>query len=458
VGPRLGFAYAPDWGVLSGGNGEHKLSIRGGFGIYYNRSEEETSLNNLGAPPFGLSSSGAPDYGASKPGFANPFQDLTTGQTFTNKFPAVFAKPGQAVDFSPFEPFSLSQYGPNFRSPYAENYNLTIERELPGNLIARLSYVGALGRRNQTYYEGNPVTQAGHDACLADATCIANRDTQSVLYASHTAYGVDSGGINLFPSQGLIVTEGSSNYNALQLSGIKGATHGLLFQASYTYSHALDTASNYENAGYGGAVRGYNQYQPSLNYGDSAYDARHRFVFAPVYSIPFRKGGSRLTNTLLSGWGVSGILTLATGFPYDISYGGGESYSLWCSASYSYYACPDIPNQVAPLKRINPRADNGVANWFSPDSFVDETIGSFGNIHRNPYHGPGKLNTDAVLSKNLPYMNDETHIMQLRLESYNVFNHTQFNLPDGNFDDGTFGQITGAAAGRQTQLAVKFYF
>jgi hypothetical protein len=55
-------------------------------------------------------------------------------------------------------------------------------------------------------------------------------------------------------------------------------------------------------------------------------------------------------------------------------------------------------------------------------------------------------------------MNDETHIMQLRLESYNVFNHTQFNLPDGNFDDGTFGQITGAAPGRQTQLAVKFYF
>jgi hypothetical protein len=468
VGPRIGFAYAPDLGRLSGGS-EKKLSIRGGFGIYYNRTEEETSLNNLGDPPFGLSSSGAVDYangtnGVVRPGFANPYQSLTTGATFTNKFPASFPTAGTSPDFSPFEPFELSQYSPNFRSPYAENFNLTIERELPSNIVTRISYVGSLGRRNQIYNEALATTQAGHDACLADPACIANQDDQTHLYPSHVLNGVvnPADGTNFFKSNGLVTTEGASSYNSLQLSATKGTTHGLLFQASYTYGHALDNASNYENSGYGGTVRGYNQYQPSLNYGDSAYDARHRFVFSPVYSIPFRTQGNAhaLTNLALSGWEISGILTLATGFPYDISYGGGVSYSLWCSAADSFYACPDIPNQVAPLSRINPRAGigSGSASWFDPSSFVDEVTGSFGNIHRNPYHGPGINNTNVQISKNFPYMHDERHTIQLRLESYNVFNHTQFANPDGNFSDANFGQITSAAAGRQTQLAGKIYF
>ena len=464
VGPRIGFAYAPDFGFLSGGQGTKKLSIRGGFGIYYNRSEEETSLNNLGDPPFGLSSGGAPDYNGGKPGFTNPYQNLATGVIYPNKFPASFPKPGQAPDFTPFEPFALSQYSSNFRSPYAENFNLTVERELPSNIVARISYVGSLGRRNQIFNEGLATTQAGHDACLADANCIANQDDQTLLYPSHVLNAVvdPTNGHNYFKSNSFILSEGSSNYNSLQLSATKGNTHGLLFQASYTYGHALDDASNYENAGYGGQSRGYNQYDRALNYGSSTYDARHRFVFSPVYRIPFRQGGHTLTNLALSGWEVSGILTLATGFPYDISYGGGVSFSLYCSANDIFYACPDVPNQTAPLKRINPRS-SAVPTWFDNSTFTDEVTGTFGNIGRNPYHGPGINNTDAVFSKNFSYLNDERHIIQLRLESYNVFNHTQWGAPgqtsvDGNFSDPTFGQIRSARAGRQTQLAAKMYF
>ena len=472
VGPRVGFAYAPDLGMLSGGQGAKKLSIRGGFGIYYNRSEEETSLNNLGDPPFGLSSAGAQDYDGGRPGFANPYQNIITGAITTNKFPASFPSPGQSPDFSPFEPFQLSQYSPNFRSPYAENFNLTVERELPSQIVARISYVGSLGRRNQVYYEGLATTQAGHDACLADPGCIANQDNQTLLYPSHVLNAVVDpvSGQNLFKSNGFVTTEGSSNFNSLQVSATKGTTHGLLFQASYTYGHALDNSSNYENAGYGGTVRGYNQYDSALNYGDSSYDARHRFVFSPVYRVPFHQGGHTLTNLALGGWEISGIETLATGFPYDISYGGDVSFSLYCSAADSYYACPDVPTQTGALKRANPRALlTGQSAWFDGTSttgtFVDETTGSFGNIHRNPYHGPGLNNTDVSVSKNFSYRNDEVHIIQLRLESYNVFNHTQFSNPDGNFADGTpdqggtFGVITSVQhQPRQTQLAAKFYF
>ena len=459
VGPRIGFAYSPHLGFLSGGQ-SRKMSIRGGYGIYYNRSEEETSLNNLGDPPFGLNSAGAVDYGATKPGFTNPYQNLQTGVVYPNKFPAPIAMPGQPVNFAAYEPLELSQYASNFRVPYSQNFQLSIEREFPSQVIARFSYVGSLGRHEQVTIEGNPVTQAGHNACLADPTCSANPDTQSINYPTHSV----NGNSDIFPSVGLISTEGSSNYNSLQLSANKASTHGLLFQASYTFSHALDNASSYENAGYGGTVRGYNQYQPTLNYGNSSYDARHRFVFSPVYAVPRFGSHGYFGNLIGSGWEISGILQLATGFPYDISYGGGVSYSLYCSAATSFYACPDVPLQTAPLQRLTPRNKStyalGHPSWFSTSSFTDEVTGTFGNIGRNAHHGPGLNNTDVEVSKNFFYSkSSETKFIQLRLESYNVFNHTQFANPDGNFSDATFGTITAVQhAPRQSQLVAKFYF
>ena len=481
LGPRIGFAYAPDFGMFSGGSAK-KLSIRAGYGIYYNRSEEETALQNLGDPPYAVTSHGAGDYGATNPQFANPFYDLNVAgpQNHANRFPVAFPTPGQAVDFSNFEPFDLSQPSRNFRSPYSQNFQLTVERELPSQIVARVSYVASLGRRNQITIEGNPITQAGHDACLADPACVASANVQNLKYPTHTQYGYAdtfNGGINEFPSVGLISTEGSSSYHSLQAGLDKGLTHGLFVQASYTYSPALDNSSSFENAGFGG-VRGYNQYNTALNYGDSSYDARHRFVLAPIYRVPFKVGGKPYSarNLLAAGWQISGVASFATGFPFDISYGGFGSFnSLYCSA-YSYYACPDVPVQIGKLQKMNlrtPDPNDGYANFFYGEtadtvatgaSFASEPVGSFGNIHRNPYHGPGILNSNVVLAKNIPLNSESNRYIQLRMETDNVFNHTQFSLPDGDLADGTvsqggtFGQITSAAQGRQTQLAAKIYF
>ncbi len=469
-GPRIGFAFAPSMGFLTGGQAK-KLSIRGGFGIYYNRSEEETSLNNLQEPPFGLSSGGAGDYGGVA-SFANPYKDVDTGTVYKNKFPFVAPKTGQAFDFSQEEPYDLNQYAPGFRSPYSENFQLTVERELPARTIARLSYVGTLGRHNQVVVEGNPITAAGQKACLASATCIANRNLQAYYYPSHLQNGYADpvlGGANAFLSVGETQTSGSSSYHSLQASIDKGITHGLNVQASYTYSHSLDNGSSYEGSGYGGSNRGYNQFVPSLNYGDSNFDARHRFVFSPIYRVPFRSGGNSfsLYNLAAAGWEVSAISTFATGFPFDITYGGSTSRSLYCSASTSFYACPDVPNQIAPLVRQNVRtrivnASTGLTTQYTggflTTSFASETIGSFGNVHRNPYHGPGILNTNMVVSKNIPFSADSSRYLQLRIEGDNAFNHTQFGNPDGNIADSTFGYTTSAASGRQIQLGAKIYF
>ncbi len=489
VGPRIGFAYAPSLGFLSDGD-SHKLSIRAGYGIYFNRTEEEGSLQNLEDPPFGQNSGGIADLGGI-PQFANPFADINGGFTppdkdnpagqsigatsIPNKFPFTFPTAGSSPDFSVFEPFGLSQYSPNYTMPYSQNFNLTIERELPSNIIASVAYVGALARHNQITTEGNPITQAGHDACLANPSCITNRTLQGFFFPTHTL----NGNGNIFGSVGLIASGGSSNYNSLQLSARKGFTHGLTFQASYTYSHALDNGSSFENSGFGGSARGYNAFVPSLNYGDSQFDVRHRFVFSPIYLVPNWKnapGLHWLPDVIGKGWKVTGITTLATGQPFDIRQTG--SNSLFCTSGLQFYVCPEVPLQIGQFQMTDPRQpqnllgtvnNDGKFYFFNPNGVVqNEPIGSFGNIHRNPLHGPGLENTDMTIEKDIYFLpGNENVYMALRLESYNVFNHTNFNNPSSTPTFGgnnlistasTFGQITGAAPGRQSQIAVKIYF
>jgi hypothetical protein len=161
---------------------------------------------------------------------------------------------------------------------------------------------------------------------------------------------------------------------------------------------------------------------------------------------------------LLSGWQVSGIATFATGAPFDI-YASATSNSLWCSSSSTFYACPDIPNQTAPLVRGDLRAlSSNASTFFQKTSFAAEPIGNFGNVARNRYHGPGINNTNLIIAKNFALSSDNVRYLQIRMESDNVFNHTQFLNPTANFSSGNFGLVTSAAAGRQTQLAAKIYF
>ncbi len=464
VGPRFGFAWAPELGWLSEG-GAKKFAVRGGFGIYYNRTEEESSLQTLETPPFGISSSGVADYGGLAPTLANPWADLDTGAVNPNKFPFTFPTKGQQIDYSTLEPLDISTYSSGFRSPYAENFQLSVEREFPARTIARVSYVGSLSRHNQTTYEGNYETAAGHAACLADPACITARNIQSVAYPEHTIAGsIDPNTGNTgIASVGEVGSGAAGSYHSMQASVEKGMTHGLTFQMSYTYGHSMDSGSSFENSGFGSnGARGYNQFQPSLNYGDSAFDVRHRLVFAPIYIVPQFSGSDfSLRNLALGGWEISGITSVATGFPYDISYAGSTSRSLWCSASYNFYACPDVPVQTAALVRENPRVRNpstGLSTWFDATSFKAEPIGTFGNVHRNPYHGPGINNTNVIVAKNFTLSREHGIRLQMRMESDNVFNHTQFNNPTSQFGSGNFGLVSTAAAARQSQLAAKVYF
>jgi hypothetical protein len=375
------------------------------------------------------------------------------------------------VDFTFFEPMSLNVVNPNFTSPYAMNYNLNIERELPGAMILQVGYVGSQGRHLEMAYEGNPITPAGTAACVVSSACISNRLFQQILYPTHTEYAPG----NIIASAGTQSTVGVSHYNSLQANLNKRFSHGLLFQASYTWSHSIDDTSGFEQSSFG--TRGTNPYNFALNRGDSTFDARQRFVINYDYELPHlsRFWGSEIVKKAFDGWHVAGITTLQTGFPITLA---DSSYrSLTCGAVYSYYGCPDSVDGLQPVQTYNPRTSSVVNTsktpsnttskpyyYFNPNDFGNPAYGTLGTEGRNFFHGPGINNTDLVLSKRV--ILTEHRFFELRLEAYNVFNHTQFSTSassggsavTGDFNSSNFGRVLSAAPGRTIQLAAKFYF
>lgn len=451
LGPRVGFAWSPDSGMgfLTGTPGTHQFAVRGGFGIYYNRDSEEGSLQNLEDAPFGLTSLGAGDIGGS-PSFANPYNDVANrpGLSEANKFPYTFPTPGQSVPASTFlneEPLDINSISPNYDVPYVYNYNLNIQRELPSNMVMTIGYVGNLGRKLVRAYEADRVTPAGHAACLSNPACSgSNRVFATYFFPSMlTQPGTNVNGIPYYLSVGRQYTDGSSNYNSLQVQLVKNTTHGLYFNLAYTYSHGLDNASGLESSGFNGLGTNWVPGFQYLSYGDSDYDARHRFSAYYIYQIPIFHSwnDNKYVREALGGWVFTGTTALQTGFPIPM-YESGTNNSLYCNY-FSYYSCPDTPEtSTFHIPTLNPRRPGNY--WFNNSVFSPEPLGTFGNVKRNFLHGPGFNYSDFTLQKNV-YLGGEqsSRYFQMRIEAYNAFNHANFASPNNNFSAGPqFGQIT----------------
>ena len=522
-GPRLGFAWAPQGsGALehvTGGPG--KFSIRGGVGVYFNQVEEEQTLQNLTAPPFALTDFGVGDVGG-HPSFLVPFTSINTSTiTFTayngngtpanpnsnpitppcsvpgqkncnapvgpasinNKYPFTPPPAGSNVDFTFFEPFSLNVNDPHYSVPYSINYNLTIQREFPGQMILSVGYVGAHGRHLERAIEQNVGVNPA--ACAADATCIGNKDSLSPSEPQFFKYGfANTPFAGAFGSIGQQGTDGNSRYHSLQVSLNKRTSHGLQFLLSYTYAHSQDNASGFESSSFGN--RGVNPLLPGLNWGDSDFDARQRFVASYQYEIPVPHalGSGPALSRIFKGWRIAGNTTLQTGFSLNLNTT--NETSLTCPGfNVVFYTCWDNPNQVGPIVKLDPRVlhsktattDTRLKNcagklrsgnfYFAPASVCDAPFGTFGNTGRNSLHGPGLNFTNLALMKDIPVK--EQMRFELRLESFNTFNHVNFNNPQSTFGSGGsstnvasrfFGRVTSDSnvGPRVVQIAGKFYF
>jgi len=471
--PRLGFAWSP-------GN-SHNLSLRGGIGLYYNRYEEETLLQTLANPPFSLTTAGSGAFGTS-PNFGNPFLSVNTADVagfptvcpsgcdnvLAQQFPFTPPKPGQTPvgGWAQFEPlgFNLNTEDPNMTAPRVTNFNLNVQYQIDKATVMTIGYVGTIGRHLLGAYNLNPAGQAPGVNPAAIALGCGNGPGGDFFLALCTGgatfqYGAQT---NIVGQPGIQVTDFSSNYNSLQASINRRFSNGLQFQAAYTWSRYFDYTSSLENSAFNGP--GINNYLVGQNYGPSANDAPQRLVVNWNYTLPFYKLGhhwKRLTDD----WQLNGIATFQSGFPvqvFSLAYD-----DLQWSYPDAYYAPPghaELTGQPLMVNH-NPR-NNTIANlpnyWLNPAAFALNTPGTTGNANRNPFYGPGLNFWDMALEKDVHLT--ESKYFELRLETFDTFNHANFAAPDGNIGDPNFGRVLGVQSistdgdGRVVQLAAKFYF
>jgi carboxypeptidase family protein/TonB-dependent receptor-like protein len=447
--PRLGIAYSPGFsegvlGKIFGGPG--KTSIRASYGIYYTSIEDLNLFYEVGDAPFGL-------YWVSPNPvmFDQPFVQRNDGSSQTQRFPFTFPIPGSSanktLDYSIYLPISFSPgYDIHNTMPYAEHYNLSIQRELSKSTVLTLAYVGTQGHKLISQYDANPGNAA---LCLklnamgATPTCGRNGEDQTyTLPDGSQVFGTrDKLGPNFSQNNSFTVNLANSNYNAAEIS-VERKAADVTFLAAYTFSKAIDDSS-----GFGQWVN-FSNYRLSRSL--SAYDLRHNFVVSFNWSLPFDRAFGSLPKRLTQGWNVTGITRFTTGLPVAISQSG--DYSLVGSGNY------DVPNRVGNIVTQDPRkpGPNGANTYFLPDAFASGPVGQFGNANRQFFHGPGLNNTDLGFMKRTRIK--ESMAFEIRLEAFNIFNHAQFRNPDGNFTDSTFGVVTSARDPRIGQISAKFYW
>jgi len=514
--PRLGLNWSPGshdgWlAKLTGGPG--KTSVSMGYGIFYNPIEQLVLEQFNAEPPFGGSESVPLSF------LQTPFVGQN-GVVAPNPFLGVLNPPrGTPLDWSRF--LGTVYYGdfqPHMRPQYSDQYNLTIKRELPGNILLQLGYVGSQGHRLLAIYEVNETnpntclelnaingtgtcgpfgedlvyqfmlpnnasidlpyfTPGGASAQVPNTPCLpgntlagchytnttgaAQQITLSGLrfYSSPTCNPLSGWGCNLStpPISGIFAedTVAKSNYNSLQAMFEKRFSHGLQFQASYTWSKTMDNASSFEDA--------LNPFNFNATYGLSKYDARHRFVFNFVWDLPVPKFDG-FKGKLLDGWEISGIESLQSGFPIRIT---SQADNELLDSQFNFEA-PGEPNLTGPFKTHNPRIDGYV---FNPALFDNSCapagpscspgadpvpLGTIGNSPRTLCCGPGINNTDLSFSKQTSLT--EKLGMEFRGDIFNIWNHAQFTSTDGNLSDATFGQPLRIRDPRLVQFALKFHF
>ncbi len=422
--PRFGFAWDPK------GNGS--TSIRGGFGMYYDQILLNEFLNLFDRNPplwqtVTLNGAAAP--------FPHPLSAAIGAPQFTLQNPMYY----------------------DFKTPYLYQYNLTVQKALPAKVVGSLAYVGSTGRHLIQRYDANtPIPTR-----LADGTLFTPANAQRRV-----------------PQFGELQTrrnDGLSYYNSMQVSLVRRSGSGLQWQASYTFSRAIDMSGGLFSEEASNAAVGAEIPDNLFNErGLANFDIRHSVVLNALYELPFGKSLRGASRQILTGWGVGSIGTFTSGVPFTVENSANRSQNKLSGASFS-----DRPNLVAGAS-TNPTSgvSRGCAGvpagtpvgtptlYFDPCAFVPQPLGTFGNLGRNTLIGPGIASVDFSVTKNFPF--SEQKNLQFRAECFNIANHPNFQAPSittrqifnlaGQLSS-TAGVLTATTtSSRQIQFALKFTF
>ena len=428
-GPRVGFAWQP----------RQTLVVRGGYGVFFDRLSNQLSLRTALAPPnyikSDLSTSDAATFSLS-----NPFPNLPLASTL----PALPILPDPATH-SAASLLATNAIDTKMAMPYTHQFVFNVQYEAMRDLLFEVGYVGSKGVKLPTQMF---INQAG----IASTANPINGLTTST--AANRAQRVPFLGMS---PNGLtyLLTNADSRYNSLQLSATKRLSHGLQFLVSYTYSRSVDDSS-----GDTGSVF-VNPSGDQLNIhqatGRSDFDRPSRLIFSYIYDLPYLGyhfvPKNFATKTILGGWQLSGVTTLQSGTPFNLTDTNGAS--LYGTGTSRVSLAPGRTIQSA--KKSGSVTEN-YKSYFDTTAFVAAgTV--YGNVNRNPLRGPSQANWDLSAIKSFPLGGDKRSL-QFRSEFFNVFNHTNFANPAGAIStSSSFGVISTLTGNpRVIQFAAKILF
>jgi len=453
--PRVGFSWDP-WR-------DGKTAVRGSFGIFHDRVFGNLFGNSRGNPPFQASYA------------AQPFETINNALFGAGFFPV--QPPNQPFDPSiPDGALQAPQIFPrNFRNPALNSWFFGVQRELPGQLVADIAYVGNNSHHIYRDIDPNPPQPALVAQLLAFCSDPNNSfgcTPATVSGAGNLYSGAEFGSLPFNAvahnaigrgslSAVLVDSGGNANYNSLQLKLTKRLQHGLQIQGSYTWSHAIDDSNDPIVPGGGGVSFVRNPLDPGQDRGNSDHDIRHVGVIKYIYELPFGRGKSfasqGVIGHILEGFQLSGIVTAQSGRAFDI-------IGTRDSQRVGRVGRTDLIGNAFDLSGVS--FPVGTKAYFNPNAFTNPAFDRPGFVGRNQFHGPSFFNSDLSLSK-------KTHLserlsLETRLEVYNLLNHANFRTP-GEIDAqgnalGTplFGAITqqigrpdGTTGARQMQMAAK---
>ena len=422
-------AFAPRVGLVWDVNGKGQWVVSSAYGIFYDpyyNGEGGPLQTPISAPPYLQTPQ------VSLPNFADPFNG-------SNPFNQSFA-----------QPMTLLTIDKNLRLPYAQDWNVAIQRSFGADWLLQAAYVGTKGTKLPRFIEGNP-------AVFVAGQSTENNVDQRRLYSGCTL--AQPSPCN-FASVGLISGIANSNYNALEASLKKRFGHGLSFLASYTFSKTIDDVSSFNITGSASqSVAGENDlaqnpFNVAAERARSMFDARHRLVLSYEWMLPFWKTPQNWYQHILGNWQVNGISTFMSGTPFTVY--DSQDVDLQGGAPEISGFSSNRPNLVG-NPNSGPRTPQ---EWFNVAAFQRlnpiTQAGQFGNAGRNIVQGPGFQQWDFSAFKNIQI--HEGKNLQFRSEFFNIFNHANFRLPNNDISSPNFGQISEAQPGRLIQLALKFLF
>lgn len=435
--PRISMAWQP--GFLS------NTSVRASFGIfavpfemsYYNHAADTAPFSPTYS--FDPTTTGGPAVPGGTPiPLASPWSVFEpTG--YKSPFPPFaspdYAPPGSTAFITPVN--VQSTFSPDFKLGKTQTWNVSLEHQFAGNILARAAYVGSesyhlsnLVERNPGIYSTNP-TLSGQRA-LSNYSGILQYDSW-----------------------------GTASYNALQLTFEKRFSRGLQFTANYTWSKNIDSASA-SSAAFNGSIT--DPFNIGFDRGISSLNYPRIFNAFWVYQTPMLKGYNPLVRGVFGNWELSGTWRMQSGDPFSISGGNGNDNSQ----SHVGSDRADVVSGQSLNVRQGSKSQ-WLNRYFNTAAFTQNAPGTFGNSARNSLQGPGVNNVDMGINKNFPF--GDHYRVQFRWEMFNALNRPTFDLPNTTVTSGSFGQISqtkGAGSGYQQtlfgytprvmQAALKFYW